>query len=276
MSPRLSETHAGGVVRVKLPPGSWGALPHALLEDRRLALDSRAAAAWLATRPQGWQIAISHMLERLGMSQARWQRSAREMEAAGYLSRRRTVGEAGRFVWEIVFSPVPAMDKSSCSTIPRFSMNGESMNGSAMHGKQGDKKEDVEKEETPLKESGAETAPRAASRRALSGGGGGFVIDPQTGLHYDPRNTRDQQALREIGHFLPAQIAAAVEAARGSDPAGRAFPSCVLRSLKRTAAGDQRAGDIPAWARATPARAAPVQMGQAEVIEVIEDTQSWT
>jgi len=116
MSSSIQDTHAGGVVRVQYPAGSWGSVPHDLLKDKRLSLDTRGLAAWLATRPPGWQISISFLRREHDLGEERWQRMAREMERAGYLTRGKKPGgevtKNGRtytqtWVWEIVFQSVP-------------------------------------------------------------------------------------------------------------------------------------------------------------------------
>ena len=130
--PNLRESHAGGVVRVQAPAGAWGALPLALLEDSRLDLDSRAVAAWLGTRPDGWQIAIGPMCRVLGLGRDRWRRIARELEVGGYLSRHvAPIGPAGRMVWTIDFCAAPTMDG--------FAVAGQPGDGVAVAGQGGDK-----------------------------------------------------------------------------------------------------------------------------------------
>ena len=104
--------HSGGVVQVKHNT-RFGVVPEALLEDRRLALDSRLVAAWLAVKQDGWQILVWTLRTRLvcgdqeALGKDRWQRIAKELESAGYLSRRRMHGANGRWNWHITFSPVP-------------------------------------------------------------------------------------------------------------------------------------------------------------------------
>lgn len=74
-----------------------------LLEDHRLSLDSRTVAVWLANRPTGSAIVISELCQRLSIRVDRWRRIARELDAAGYLSRcKKTVH--GRIAWEISFN----------------------------------------------------------------------------------------------------------------------------------------------------------------------------
>src|SRR5450830_334197 len=58
------KNHTGGVIQVT-HTARWGSVPEALLEDKRLDLDSRAVAAWLAIKPAGWQINVDVLRRRL-------------------------------------------------------------------------------------------------------------------------------------------------------------------------------------------------------------------
>jgi hypothetical protein len=111
----IQDTHSGGVLSVSMPPGSrYGIVPRALLEDPRLSLDTRAVAAWLATQDAGFQIVIAVLCRKMGLGKERWLRIARELEAGGYLSRRKhpigvdpTTGRKNQWKWENAFTPVP-------------------------------------------------------------------------------------------------------------------------------------------------------------------------
>lgn len=104
--------HTGGVVQVRHTT-RYGAVPEAMLEDSRLELDSRAVAAWLAVKQDGWQILVGVLRTRLVrgnqalLGKDRWQRIANELEAAGYLTRKKVNGQGGRWNWHITFTPVP-------------------------------------------------------------------------------------------------------------------------------------------------------------------------
>ena len=132
-SSAVHDTHSGGVVRVQVPRGSWGAVPIALLEDVRLSLDARAVSCWLATRPGGWQIAIRPLCQALGLGRDRWRRIARELELSGYLSRSvAPTGPRGQMRWTNVFCAVPA-------TMDGLSGDGQTGDGRAVAGAGGDK-----------------------------------------------------------------------------------------------------------------------------------------
>jgi hypothetical protein len=107
MSKTSFPNHSGGVVQVQHDV-RWGSVPEALLEDDRLSLDSRAVAAWLAIKPRGWLIVVPVLVKRMRLGKDRWQRIARELEAAGYLSRSCGPGANGRWQWSVVFNPNPA------------------------------------------------------------------------------------------------------------------------------------------------------------------------
>lgn len=82
----------------------WGAVPESLLEDKRLSVDSRAVAAWLATKPACWEVMVAPLCLRLGIGRDKWRRIARELEAAGYLRRSRRQNTDGTWGWKLDFS----------------------------------------------------------------------------------------------------------------------------------------------------------------------------
>lgn len=112
MNKNIFPHHSGGVVQVRHTI-RYGAVPEALLEDNRLELDSRAVAAWLAVKQDGWQILVGVLRTRLArgdqtlLGKDRWQRIANELESAGYLTRKKVNGQGGRWNWHITFTPVP-------------------------------------------------------------------------------------------------------------------------------------------------------------------------
>jgi hypothetical protein len=105
--------HQGGVIHVEYS-SRWGTVPEALLEDTRLDLDSRAVAAWLSIKPKKWQINVDVLRKRVAygtqdmLGKDRWQKIAGQLEAAGYLIRRKINGTDGRWLWFITFNPVPS------------------------------------------------------------------------------------------------------------------------------------------------------------------------
>lgn len=124
------------IIKIRVPDGQWGALPLAILEDRRLSLDTRTIAAWLATRPDTWDIRVSHLMRLFGLGEDRWSRIGRELDRAGYLTRRRTRVDGGRVGWDISFCSVT-------NAIPGSAGDGATIpvpagHGSPGHGRPGD------------------------------------------------------------------------------------------------------------------------------------------
>lgn len=100
-----------------------------MITDERLGWDTRGFAAWLLTRPDGWEIRAGALPYLLGKGPARVgrervRRFLRELERAGYLNRRRRRRADGTWVWESCFSPVAAS----------FTMDGSAVDGSAVGG----------------------------------------------------------------------------------------------------------------------------------------------
>lgn len=117
------QNHAGGVIRVKMPPGQWGAVPVGILEDDKLDLDARAIAAWLSIQRHDWKIVVPDILGRFKIGRDRWQKIARQLSAAGYLTRschpagEKTACRDGKsrknlWIWENIFSPDPEFQGS--------------------------------------------------------------------------------------------------------------------------------------------------------------------
>ena len=211
MSATIHESHVGGVLRIMAPAGAWGAVPLKLIQDRRLSLEARGVGVWLATRPDGWQISGAHLLRELNLGRDRWRRIAAELESTKYLLRRSSPsGPHGRWVWEIVFCAIPSGEGGETGCAP-----------------------------APSPKTKKRGVPPSALRGALE-------IDQETGLHHDPRNARDIQALVRIREFPGAAVRQAVEACADRDDRGRAFPSAVLRHLRRLTMLDA----TPAWALA--------------------------
>ena len=98
---------------------------------------------------------------------------------------------------------------------------------------------------------------RPSVRRAcgpLSGGGGipgKYITDKETKISLQAGNAADLQAINEIKRYSPPKIETAVARARATEPTGRAYPSAVLRLLRRAeAAGSTGSAAAPAWAMA--------------------------
>lgn len=257
----------------------FSAVPDDVLTDKRLSLAARAALAYIIGRPDGWHYYVAQIRSALGVSDAAWRRIREEMRAAGYYTQTRERLQDGRLAWKIVVSDTPADAYTTCDfTIRGKPMDGEAMDGVAIHGGPPDRaKESEQRKETddvnkgsnpPKRESGGRGAPPVRGRRAptLSEGGGNYShkykTDGQTGISLQEGNAQDKKVLAEIQQYSPDVLAAAVAAAAADEPSGRAFPSAVLRLLRRAArAASPPDAPAPAWAR----RAAPVAPARREI-----------
>ncbi|CAB3814313.1 hypothetical protein LMG26846_00057 [Achromobacter insuavis] len=132
MSDSKYPNHGGGTLEV-VHGARWGAVPEALLEDKRLGLDTRGTAAWLAIKPTGWKIIIEVLCNRLDITRGRWQRIARELQEFGYLQRDRVHGSNGQWIWMTSFSPVPTSGYGE--TIHGPAGNGPASSGPASNGR---------------------------------------------------------------------------------------------------------------------------------------------
>lgn len=267
---RIVETHSGGVIKIELAAGTWGRVPHGLLEDSRINLDSRAVAAWLATRPEAWQISVFYLCKSLNLGRDRWRRIAHELEAVGYLTRScsptGSVKKEGRnyasvWVWEITFCAVPKI-KGGDSSIDRAPIAGFPGNGTPGDEMGGDKNK--------MNKNKLDKPKRGGARWGC--GESHFKIDKKTGIHYNPIDARDRDSLLQISQYAQGVIAEAVFKAKSSDDQSRAFPSTVLRILKRPSSS--RTIDTPAWARGS-SRHSRDPSRTTTVFEIIDGEMSW-
>ena len=258
----IRDNHRGGVVRARMAPGTkFAVVPRELLEDQRLGLAARAVASWLGSHSEDWQIAIPPMRRVLGLSEFRWLSVAKELEAAGYLTRERTRPKDahGQWVWDIVFDHERGLAQAARDA--KFLMDGGLMDGGLMdgelaHGKPGDKEEEKGlkkksgKEKREAREHEADQ-PQGTARRAGGGGKGQARQAPgqaAEGIWYCPGDPRDEAALGRIRGFEPSAVEAAVAEALAVAP--QAWPAAVLAILLR-----MRKASAAAAARARPEHA---------------------
>jgi hypothetical protein len=129
--------------------------------------------------------------------------------------------------------------------------------------------ESISKENLPQKREGARCArPVGAGPHTPRSRRGGIELDQDTGLHHDPASQRDTSAIQQIRRYPSAKIKEAIELSAARDDQGRAFPSSVLRILKRGVGGGGNDDNTPAWARAGKAtQANQIIEGDAKWIE---------
>jgi hypothetical protein len=130
------------VLRIKKRTRGWEPVPRALITDSRLQFDTRGFAAWLLARPPGWDIRVGvlpYLLkkergpgEHIGRDKVR--RFFRELECAGYVTRRRMRKADGRWLWRIEFTDTPPTKPGHPRTIDGSAVDGTTSGGTAVDG----------------------------------------------------------------------------------------------------------------------------------------------
>lgn len=250
---------------------AFSAVPDDILTDKNLSIEARAVLSFIVGRPEGWNYYVGQICRAMGVSETRWRRIRAEMQQAGYYRQTRRRGPDGRLVWDIEVSDTPIRDSTiRGKPMDGEPMDGEPMHGEPMHGEPTDRTKDAEQskstndmnkvEITPQRESGESGEPTAPRRRALTrplsvwGGERSrkYVTDPQTKISLQEGNQADERSLKEIKMlYSQEEISRAVEQVAAGEPSGRAYPTGVLRLLRRARAARAAAGedDGPAWAR---------------------------
>jgi hypothetical protein len=139
---KSESTPGHAVLRIKKQTRGWEPVPRALITDARLQFDTRGFAAWLLAKPPGWEIragALPYLLkkergpgEHIGRDKVR--RFFRELEAAGYVTRRRMRKADGRWRWQIEFTDTPAATPTHPRTVDRSAVDGSTTGGTAADG----------------------------------------------------------------------------------------------------------------------------------------------
>ncbi len=135
-------TPGDDVLRIKRRARGWEPVPRALITDVRLQFDTRGFAAWLLAKPPGWEIragALPYLLkkergpgEHIGRDKVR--RFFRELEAAGYVTRRRMRKADGQWRWQIEFTDTPPTTPTHPGTVDGSAVDGSATGGTAVDG----------------------------------------------------------------------------------------------------------------------------------------------
>lgn len=222
------------------------------VRDGRLSWKATGLLVYVISLPDDWRLYLSDLAKRKKDGRDSTRAGLAELELAGYLSIEQ-VRVGGRFVetvWHV--SDVPAAAEKPYSGFPN-TVNPNSENPTLQRTQP---QKHIHEEPTPKeRESVGPTAPRRRAKGPLSGGGGAsrasYTTDPQTKISLQVGNSADETALAEIRQHHPDAIAQAVARAAAGELSGRAYPTAVLRRLRRA---DE---DAPAWARAGRAPAEP-------------------
>lgn len=227
------------------------------VRDARLSWKATGLLVYIISLPDDWRLYLTDLAKRKKDGRDATRAGLAELEQAGYLSIEQ-VRDGGRFVetiWHV--SDVPATVEKPAAEKPD-SENPNTVNPDTEKPtlQRTDKKNTHERRTHPQRErAGGEPPAGRARGPSLSGGGGAgskYQIDGETGVCLQPGNAQDLQALAEIKSHRHGEIEAAVAQTRATEPSGRAYPSAVLRSLRRGrgAGGPAGAAGTPAWALA--------------------------
>ena len=111
---------------------SFSSCPDDIFEDQSLSHAARGVVAFLVGRPPNWQIRISHIKSRLGISDHRWDKYRNEMISAGYFLQKKYRSTAGKWEWQNIvtdskfeFGPETIQE----TTIPENTRYGETKGG---------------------------------------------------------------------------------------------------------------------------------------------------
>lgn len=84
------------VIRVQRS-GGYTVLPNGILRDTGLSLKTKGLFAIILSLPEGWDYSVAGLATVAGCGRDAIRGALKEMEAAGYLTRRRAHGEGGKF-----------------------------------------------------------------------------------------------------------------------------------------------------------------------------------
>lgn len=149
-------------------PNRFGIVPDKVLENKAISLETRAVAAWLCGRSDGFTIRVEAMREYfLGVGEKRWSAIRKELESVGWWrSSKAPSGPRGRFVWSHEFSLDGFPDADTVDlTIPPSGMDGQSRHAGSRHAGGGDNHNDVDQQES--------TNIKPPPSKPEAGGGGG-------------------------------------------------------------------------------------------------------
>ena len=91
---------------------------NAVIEDERLRDGALEVLAYVLSKPDDWIIRQADLRRRFGYGRDRQRKIFRILEDAGYLTRERTSGEHGRFVWDYFIHELPGDDLAFAARSP--------------------------------------------------------------------------------------------------------------------------------------------------------------
>lgn len=259
-----------GIIRAPRPERGWTEIQNSTLRDSRLSFRARGVLARLLSNADGFRMTA---VELAGESPQEGRQAVltalRELREAGYIVQRRLQGERGQWRTETYVYDTPQESTATEVRLPDLGSTevrspdvGVPDVGSPdrirKNTEKEQKKEHIHEQVTPpQRERGGEAPPRGTAKPSpypplsVPGGRGNkYVFDKATGICLQANNPDDDRAMTEIKRHAQAEIVRAVQAAAADDPRGRAYPTAVLRRLRRPdGRPDGKTDAAPAWAR---------------------------
>lgn len=90
--------------------GKYLAVENALFEDKELSWEARGVQGYLLSKPDNWQVPVYDLVRHGPAGEHKISRILRELQAAGYISRRRITRPDGTFEWETEVYETPGIN----------------------------------------------------------------------------------------------------------------------------------------------------------------------
>jgi hypothetical protein len=115
MPPRLANsTHDPLVVNIfRLEKTEhYARIANSVFEDRRLSWEARGLLGYILSKPDDWKVRLFDLVARGPAGEHKLRRMLRELEAAGYLYRRRYRRADGTFEWIVIVLEHPSLART--------------------------------------------------------------------------------------------------------------------------------------------------------------------
>lgn len=114
---------------------SFSSCPDDIFEDCSLSMATRGVLSYLIGRPSNWEIRIAHIKSKLGLKDHSWDKSRKEMIAAGYFFQKCKKAENGKWSWTNIVTDT----KFDFGTVPEKTVPEKAGYGNSGRGKPANK-----------------------------------------------------------------------------------------------------------------------------------------
>lgn len=243
-------------------------IKRAALRDKRLTWGARGLFQFIWDLPGGWRCNMAHLIRMAPDGRSRLVGLTKELQAVGAISiipRHLTSAEAEEKTVEAAAAGLERKYRAGQIVGWRWKINHPdawavetSLSGDARTPENSDQESPQPKTEKPsnggadsgktaFKVSQEKGSPISSKERRRAGRPpSSLVVDEESGINFLPNNARDKAAMEEIRKFPSDKVKQAAARSREGDDLARAFPSAVLRFLRKEAANQSENG-APAW-----------------------------